>query len=104
MDELQHPTPHNSHEVKTFFEWTAPGRPFVKKGKQYFTTALLIMLFLEIILFLFSQYMLMLVVLSLVFVSFALSSDGNWRSPSTRTLPCPWRQAPVRAASCRDRP
>jgi hypothetical protein len=61
-----------THEVKTILEWTAPGRPFRKRSKQYYLTSLLIMLLIEIILFLFSQYMLMLVVLSLVFVAFAL--------------------------------
>lgn len=63
-----------SHQntVETILEWTAPGRPFRKRGKQYYLTSLLIMLLVEIILFLFSQYMLMLVVLSLVFVAFAL--------------------------------
>lgn len=65
-------TPH--HEIKTILEWTAPGRPFVKRGRQYFATGLLIMFLVEVILFLFSQYMLMLVVISLVFVSFALAS------------------------------
>jgi hypothetical protein len=55
-------------------EWTAPGRPFQKKGRQFYLTALLIMLLVEIILFLFSQYMLMVVILSLVFVGFALAT------------------------------
>lgn len=62
------------HDVKTLLEWTAPGRPFKKRGKTYFATSLLIMLLIEIILFLFSQYMLMLVVISFVFVAFALAS------------------------------
>lgn len=61
------------HEVKTLLSWTAPGRPFRKRTKQYFLTALLLMLLIEIVLFLFSQYALMLVVLSLVFVAFALA-------------------------------
>ena len=61
------------HEIKTLLSWTAPGRPFRKRTKQYFLTALLLMLLIEIVLFLFSQYALMLVVLSLVFVSFALA-------------------------------
>ncbi|MDE2588662.1 MAG: hypothetical protein KGL95_03225 [Patescibacteria group bacterium] len=65
---------HSFHELKTILEWTAPGRPFVKRGRQYFATALLIMFLVEIILFLFSQYLLMLVIVSLVFVSFALAS------------------------------
>src|ERR1035437_1253736 len=62
------------NEVKTLLAWTAPGRPFRKRTKQYYLTSLLIMLFVEVILFLFSQYMLMLVVLSLVFVAFALAT------------------------------
>ena len=62
------------HEIRTLLAWTAPGRPFRKRGKQYYLTSLLIMLLIEIILFLFSQYLLMLVVVSLVFVSFALAT------------------------------
>ena len=64
----------NEHEVKTILEWIAPGRPFRKRGKQYYLTSLLIMLLVEVILFLFSQYLLMLVVLSFVFVAFALAT------------------------------
>lgn len=60
------------HEVRTLLSWTAPGRPFRRRGKEFYFSALLIMLLIEIILFLFSQYILMLVVLSLVFVAFAL--------------------------------
>lgn len=68
-------TPHIPyHEVKTLLAWDAPGRPFQKKGRTYYATTLLIMLLVEIILFLFSQYMLMLLVVSLVFVAFALAS------------------------------
>ena len=55
-------------------EWKAPGRPFRKRSRQYYLNALLIMLLIEVILFLFSQYALMLLVLTLVFASFALSS------------------------------
>ncbi|HEX8965206.1 MAG TPA: hypothetical protein VF820_02115 [Patescibacteria group bacterium] len=61
-------------EVKTLLAWTAPGRPFQKKSKIFYSTSLLIMLFVEIILFLFGQYMLMLVVLSFVFVVFMLAT------------------------------
>ena len=55
------------------FSWKSSGRPFRKRTKQYFLTALLIMFLVEIILFLFSEYLLMVVVVSLVFVAFALS-------------------------------
>lgn len=61
-----------SHEVRTLLAWHAPGRPFRKRRKSYYINSLLIALLIEIILFLFSQYLLMLVVLSFVFVAFAL--------------------------------
>lgn len=64
---------HPENDVLTVLEWSAPGRPFKKRTKQYYLTALLIMLLVEIILFLFSEYLLMFVVLSLVFVAFALA-------------------------------
>ena len=64
----------NNHEVKTLLAWTAPGRPFRKRGKQYYLTSLLIAALIEVILFLFSQYLLMAVVASLIFVAFALAT------------------------------
>jgi len=84
------PSKHESivhpNEIRTILEWTAPGRPFRKRGKQYYLTSLLIMLLVEVILFLFSQYLLMLVVFSLVFVAFALAtvapSDFKYRISS----------------------
>lgn len=73
--ETKEPQPaHHQNMVETILEWKAPGRPFRKRGKQYYLTSLLIMLLVEVILFLFSQYMLMLVVLSLVFVAFSLAT------------------------------
>ena len=65
---------HSSDENSTILEWASPGRPFKKRTKQYFLTALLIVLLVEIILFLFSEYLLMVVVLSLLFVAYALAS------------------------------
>jgi hypothetical protein len=64
---------HFRNEATSVIEWSAPGRPFKERGRQYFLTALLITLLVEIILFLFSQYLLMVVVISLVFVAFALA-------------------------------
>ncbi len=77
---LDLPLPHHAssnHEiygedVKTLLSWEAPGRPFRKRGKDFYISSLLIMLLIEVILFLFSQYMLMLVVLSFVFMVFVL--------------------------------
>ncbi len=61
-----------SNQVHTLLSWTAPGRPFRKRKKEFYLSSLLIMLLVEIILFLFSEYVLMLLVLSLTFVAFAL--------------------------------
>lgn len=72
--DLPPPSFNNPNEVRTLLSWSAPGRPFRKRGREYYLSSLLIMLLLEIILFLFSQYVLMVVVLSLVFVAFALIS------------------------------
>jgi len=70
-----HESPNKEHpnDVKTLLSWTAPGRPFKKWKKQYFLAAVLITFFIEIILFLFAQYALMLLVLSLLFLAVALS-------------------------------
>lgn len=62
------------HDVKTLLSWQAPGRPFKERSKEYFINGFLIMLLVEAILFFFSQYMLMLLVFSLVFLAFALAS------------------------------
>ena len=76
----------HENDVISHLEWTAPGRPFTKRTKQYYLTVLLIMLLVEVILFLFSEYLLMIVVLSLVFVAFALAKtppkDFNYRISS----------------------
>lgn len=61
------------HAVKTYLSWHAPGRPYRKRSKEYFTNSFLITMAIEIILFLFSQYLLMLVVISLAFLAFALA-------------------------------
>ena len=77
LQHLQHAAnqeTHNPNEIKTLLEWSAPGRPFRIRSKQYYLTSILITLLVEVILFLFSQYVLMLVVLSLVFVAFALAT------------------------------
>jgi len=61
-------------DIKTFLSWSAPGRPFSKKGRQFYLTLLLIVFLIEIILFLFSEYQLMLVVVAVAFLSGVLAS------------------------------
>lgn len=67
------PTLLNRHEVRTLLTWKAHSRPYRKRQRQYYVNILLIVLALEVILFLFSEYVLMLVVLSIAFVSFAFA-------------------------------
>ena len=67
---------HESHDydVRTLISWSAPGRPFKKKSRQFFLSVALLMFFFEVILFLFAQYELMAVLLALSFLSVMLSS------------------------------
>ncbi|HSD98932.1 MAG TPA: hypothetical protein VLB73_04555 [Patescibacteria group bacterium] len=71
MDEKK--TSPNPYAVKTLLSWKAPGRPYKKRTRGYFTSMLLLTVLIEVILFLFSQYALMAVVGSLVFLSLALA-------------------------------
>ena len=69
-DEQEYP---EDNDVKTFLSWHAPGRPFKKRSKEFFVNGFLIMMAVEIIIFLFGWYLLMLVVFSFVFLSYALA-------------------------------
>lgn len=66
--------PEQQYIVRTMLEWHAPNRPFKKRTSMYFRSSILIAVLIEIILFLFSQYMLMLVVASFLFLSVAMAS------------------------------
>ena len=61
-------------DVKTYLSWNAPGRPYQSHGKQYFLSILLIVFLVEVILFLFSEYQLMMAAGALAFLSIALST------------------------------
>lgn len=74
---MENHTQNNSHEfgdVRTLLSWTAPGRPYRPRAKEFYLSVTLIVLFVEVILFLFSQYQLMAVIGALSFLSMALSS------------------------------
>src|ERR1700733_262016 len=60
-------------DIKTFLSWHAAGRPYQKHSTEYYMNGFLITMAVEIILFLFSQYLLMALVLSLAFLAFALA-------------------------------
>jgi len=65
---------HSYSDVKTLVSWTAPGRPFRKKGREFYLSSLLIVFLIEVVLFIFSEYLLMFVVGALYFFSLVLSS------------------------------
>ena len=64
---------YNSPAIKTLLSWKGNGRPFHNHGKEYYINASLIAMISEVLLFLFSQYVLMLVIISMLFVVFALA-------------------------------
>lgn len=68
-----HSSHHQYHDVRTLVSWSAPGRPFRKKGREFFLTGLLIVFLIEVILFIFSEYLLMFVVGTLYFFSVSLA-------------------------------
>lgn len=76
--DVSHSSPHTTeqreNEVKTFLAWSAPARPFRRKGRQFFASVGLLVIFVEIILFLFYEYALMATALALAFLAVALSS------------------------------
>lgn len=64
----------NEHDVVTFLEWHAPGRPFKEHSREYFVNGILIMAAVELIVFIiFKDFFLMAVIFSLVFMWIMLS-------------------------------
>ena len=77
MSESVHHTHHTvSHDdsIRTLLSWNAPGRPYSKKGREFYASVFLLVLLISIILFLFHEYVLMLTVFALAFLSLALAS------------------------------
>lgn len=64
----------NYSDVRTLLSWTAPGRPFRKKGKDFYLSSLLVIFLISVILFIFSQYLLMFVVGALYFLALSLAT------------------------------
>ncbi len=74
MEERVHHDDQEYQDVRTLLSWRASGRPFRKKSKEYFLSSALILILVEIVLFLFSQYELMMAAGALYFMSLALST------------------------------
>lgn len=73
-NDFNHNNDYDDSMIKTLLSWHAPGRPFVKRSREYYATSLLIALLIEVLCFFFAQYMLMLLIASFVFVAFMLAT------------------------------
>jgi len=69
--ETAHPS---EHEVKTHLSWKALSRPYKKRKREFFLMVLFVTVCLLIILFLFKEWVLMLAVLSIAFLSLVLAT------------------------------
>lgn len=78
MEEHTAPEEHEEaqahYDVRTLLSWTAPGRPFRKKGREFYLSVLLIFFLVEVIAFLFGQFQLMFAVAAITFLSIALAT------------------------------
>ena len=63
----------HSPELRILLSWIAPNRPYHKRGREYYVNILVILIAVEVILFLFHQYMLMALAGSVVFLAFTLA-------------------------------
>ena len=59
---------------KTIISWSAPSRPFKKRNRQYYTTVILIVFLVSLILFFAGQFLPIAVVISVGFLAYVLSS------------------------------
>jgi len=73
-EHLQHEEDMAFNDVRTLLSWTAPGRPFRKKTREFYMSCLLIFFLIEVIVFLFAQYQLMLAVAAVTFLAIVLST------------------------------
>lgn len=74
MTEHASSSPHSYSEVKTLLSWTALSRPFKPKKREYYVFVFIITVFVEIIVLLFHEYVLMLLVLAVAFLTVVIAS------------------------------
>lgn len=74
MEYSEHDENITANDVRTLLSWSAPGRPFRKKTREFYLSCLLIFFLIEVIVFLFAQYQLMLAVGAVTFLAIALST------------------------------
>ncbi len=62
------------NEEKTLFEWTAPERSFQRKDRDFWITAIAILVLVSIILFFVNEFPLILSLIAVMFLYYALST------------------------------
>lgn len=60
--------------LKILLAWTAPERPFKKRGREYFTTAGAIVFLIGVILLFLKEWLLIVVMIALMFVAYIMST------------------------------
>lgn len=68
----EHTSAPETHEVKTLLSWNALSRPYRRRKREFYLVLLFILLCVIVITFLFKEWMLMLVVISIAFLAVVL--------------------------------
>lgn len=74
LESQMFPGQFNPIPEETILEWKAPNRPYKKRNRQYYTTVAAIVFLVSLILFFAGQFLPIAVVISVGFISYALSA------------------------------
>lgn len=62
------------NEEKTLFEWEAPARSFQKRNKDFWITAIAILILFSVVLYFIQEFFLIVALISVLFLYYALST------------------------------
>jgi len=76
MDETQNPVtaPSDLYEEKVWFEWSAPERAYQKKNRDFWVTAIAILILVSVILIFIKEFFLIMALISVLFLYYTLSA------------------------------
>lgn len=76
MEEVKNPVNEleGLNEEKIWFEWTAPERAYQKKNRDYWITAISILILVSVILIFVKEFFLIMALISVLFLYYALSA------------------------------
>ncbi len=72
-EEDLHPKMVEAGEIKTLLNWTAPGRPYRRRDRSYYTTIAILVVLLSLIAILAQEFLLIGVFLAIAFVAYVLA-------------------------------